>query len=123
MTAATTEAQEAWVERVLGIRRAAGGPGNEMANWKARREAVVASLKAISAEIAAQKHPSSTKAIIEIQAVIKNLTPEPASLQQVKELQTYIDGDQVVNDVSELAEDIRTPLLGALSKLSAAMDG
>jgi hypothetical protein len=29
----------------------------------------------------------------------------------------------VVNDVSELAEDIRTPLLGALSKLSAAMDG
>jgi hypothetical protein len=123
MTATRTDAQDAWVERVLGVRRAAGGPGDEMANWKARREAVVASLRAISAEIAAQKHPSSAKAIIEIQAVIKNLTPEPASLQQVKELQTYIDSDQVVNDVSELAEDIRTPLLGALGKLSAVLAG
>jgi hypothetical protein len=117
MVASSTGAQNEWVERVLGVRMAAGGPGDAMANWKARREAAVASLRATAAKITAAKHPSSAKAIIEIQAVIKNLTMEPASLQQVTELRTYIDSDRVVNDVSELEENIRTPLLDALGKL------
>jgi hypothetical protein len=98
-----------------------GASGEAMANWKAQREATLTSLKAVAATIAAKKHPSSAKAIIEIQSVIKNLTMEPASLQQVTELQAYVDSDQVVNDVSELAEDIRTPLLGALSQLRTAL--
>jgi hypothetical protein len=118
MVASATGTQNEWVERVLGVRINSGGSGDAMTNWKARREAAVTSLRATAARIAAAKHPSSTKAIIEIQSVIKNLTGEPASLQQVRELQTYIGSDQVVNDVSELAENIRTPLLDALGQLS-----
>jgi len=92
-----------------------------MDEWKARRAAAMASLKAVAGKVAAAKHASSTKAIIEIQAVVKNLTAEPASLQQVNELQRWLGSDEVVNDVCELAEDIRTPLLGALSQLRAVI--
>jgi hypothetical protein len=118
---AASAIQDAWVARVLGVApagAAAGAPGG-MAGWTARRSEVMASLRQIAGEIAAAKHPSSAKAIIEIQAVIKNLTAEPATPQQVAELQRYLETDQVVADVSELADDIRTPLLGALRALES----
>jgi hypothetical protein len=118
MATNVTGAKKEWVERVLGVPLEAKAPGAAMTNWKKQREAAVGSLRETATKIAAAKHPSSAKAIIEIQAVIKNLTGEPSSLQQVKELQRYIDSDQVVYDVSELAENIRTPLLDALSLLS-----
>lgn len=126
MAAVATDVQNTWIERVLGVRFAPGGGGGggrdeAMALWKSRREAAIKSLRATASKIAAAKHPSSSKAIIEIQAVTMNLTAEPATMQQVKELQTYLDTDQVVIDVSELAENIRTPLLDALSKLSAEL--
>jgi hypothetical protein len=89
--------------------------------WKTRRAAAVSSLKAVATQVAAAKHASSAKAVIELQAVIKNLTPEPASLQQVKDLQRWLADDDVVTDVCELAEDIRTPLLGALDQLHDAI--
>lgn len=97
----------------------AAAAGNAMELWKTRRVAAVTALRAVAAKIAAAKHPSSTKAILEIQAVTKNLTAEPATLQQITELQTWLGSDDVVNDVCELAEDIRTPLLGALAQLRA----
>lgn len=90
-------------------------------DWKTRRAAAVSSLKAVATQVAAAKHASSAKAVIELQAVIKNLTPEPASLQQVRELQRWLADDDVVTDVCELAEDIRTPLLGALDQLRDAL--
>jgi hypothetical protein len=91
--------------------------GDALALWKARREAAVNTLKDVARQIAAARHPSSAKAIVEIQAVVKNLTAEPRSLQQVRELQTWLAKDDVVHDVCTLAQDIRTPLLGALDKL------
>jgi hypothetical protein len=91
--------------------------------WKTRRAAAVASLKAVAGKIAAAKHASSAHAIIEIQAVLSNLSAEPATLQQVTELQHYLGSDDVVNDVCELAEDIRTPLLDALGRLHTALAG
>ena len=42
-------------------------------------------------------------------------------MQQVKELERWLKDDDVVTDVCELAEDIRTPLLGALGKLGDAI--
>jgi len=92
-----------------------------MSEWKDRRAAAVASLKTVAGKIAGAKHPSSTKAIIEIQGVMKNLTAEPSTLQQVTELQHWLGSDDVVNDVCELAEDIRTPLLAVLGRLRAQM--
>ncbi|MCW7539688.1 hypothetical protein OOT46_17765 [Aquabacterium sp. A7-Y] len=92
-----------------------------MAQWKARRSAAVASLKSVATQIAAARHARSAAAIMEIQEVMKNLIPEPSTLQQVQELQNYLGADEVVYDVSELADDIRTPLLGALDQLHESL--
>lgn len=97
------------------------GKDEAMDLWKTRRAAAVTSLKTVATRVATAKHASSGKAIIELQAVIKNLTAEPATLQQVNELQRWLADDDVVTDVCELAEDIRTPLLGALTQLRSAM--
>jgi len=96
-----------------------GGQGAAQAldEWKTRRAAAVTSLKAVATQVASAKHASSAKAIVELQAVIKNLTEAPSTAQQVKELERWLKDDDVVTDVCELAEDIRTPLLGALGKL------
>ncbi len=95
----------------------AGGAAKAMDEWKTRRAAAVTSLKAVATQVASAKHASSAKAIVELQAVIKNLTEAPSTAQQVKELERWLKDDDVVTDVCELAEDIRTPLLGALGKL------
>ncbi|WKB54347.1 hypothetical protein [Eleftheria terrae] len=92
-----------------------------MAQWKAARAAAMASLKSVATEIAEAKHPRSAKAILEIQAVAKNLTAEPITAQQINELQNYLRSDEVVHDVSELADDIRTPLLAALGHVSKSL--
>ncbi|MDR7273031.1 hypothetical protein J2X20_005716 [Pelomonas saccharophila] len=100
-----------------------GGKGAAAAldEWKTRRAAAVTSLKAVATQVANAKHASSAKAIIELQAVIKNLTEAPSTVQQVKDLERWLKDDDVVTDVCELAEDIRTPLLGALGKLRDAI--
>lgn len=98
-----------------------GGKDKAMASWKTSRAAAVSSLKGVATQVAEAKHASSAKAIIELQAVIKNLTPEPATLAQVTELQRWLESDDVVSDVCELSEDIRTPLLGALTELRTAL--
>jgi hypothetical protein len=92
-----------------------------LAEWQRTRESAVAALKAAAKEIAEMRDPESAKAILEIQAVIKNLTERPASAQQVAELTRYVDQDDVVLDVSEFAADIRTPLLQALDELSKGL--
>lgn len=49
--------------------------------------------------------------------MIKNLTAEPATLQQVTDLRKWLGTDDVVNDVCELAEDVRTPLMVPLERM------
>jgi len=98
---------------------AAAPAGDAMADWQAARTAALASLKAVATKIGAAKHASSGKAILEINAVMKNISAAPSSLQQVTELQHYLGSDDVVHDVSELADDIRTPLLRVLERLRA----
>ena len=71
--------------------------------------------------VAAARHPESAKALVQLNAVIKNLTAEPATPQQVAELERYVDTDDVVLDVSDLAADIRTPLLAALADLKSQL--
>ena len=93
--------------------------GDAMADWQAARAAALASLKAVATRIGAAKHASSGKAILEINAVMKNISAAPSSLQQVTELQHYLGSDDVVHDVCDLAEDIRTPLLRVLDRLRA----
>ncbi len=64
--------------------------------------------------IAEEKHPESAKAIIELKAVISNLTETPNTPQMVAELRRWLEQDDVVSDVCEFALDIRSPLLAAL---------
>jgi hypothetical protein len=92
-----------------------------LTDWQRAREAAITALKMAAKEIAEMRDPESAKAILEIQAVIKNLTERPASAQQVAELTRYVDQDDVVLDVSEFASDIRTPLLRALDELSKGL--
>jgi hypothetical protein len=110
---------ERMLERARAGDSASGGRPEAMAAWAARRAAAIASLKSVAAKIAAARHPSSAKAILEIQAVIRNLTAEPATRQQVSELRHWLDTDDVVAEVCALDRDIRTPLLDALSGLQA----
>lgn len=96
-------------------------PGKEslLAGWNAVRADVLTRLRGIAKEIAAARHAQSTQAVIEINAVIKNITAEPDSPQKIAELRRYLEQDDVVQDVSELASDVRTPLLKALARLEA----
>jgi hypothetical protein len=98
---------------------AAAARADALAKWTTQRTAAVAALKAVAAKIASARHPSSAKAIVEIQAVIRNLTAAPSTLQQVTELQKWLGTDDVVDEVCTLAHDVRTPLLAALAGLRA----
>ena len=92
-----------------------------MADWKTRRATAVGKLKDVATRIASAKHASSGKAILEIQAVMKNIPAEPATLQQVAETRRWLSTDDVVNDVCELAADVRTPLLVPLERMHALL--
>lgn len=89
--------------------------------WTKARELALKELKSVAAEITALRDPESAKAVMQISAVAKQLTPEPSSKAQVAELVRYVDKDDVVLDVSEMAHDIRTPLLKALAQLHKAV--
>lgn len=85
--------------------------------WAQARQDAIAVLKGVAREIAELKDPESAQAVLQISAVVKNLTAEPRTLAQVSQLVRYLGTDDVVSDVSDLADDIRTPLLKALSQL------
>ena len=90
---------------------------SNLAAWKAAREAAIAQLREVAKEVAAANHEDSAAALIELKAVIANLTAEPTTPQQVTELERYLGDDDVVLDVCEFAHDVRTPLLQALATL------
>jgi len=117
------------------IEKLAGGPGtggtpgdgtstaaaDVLADWQKARTDALASLRKVAADIAAEKHPESAAALLEINAVMKNLTESPTTLRQVTELENYLGEDDVVDEVCELADDFRTPLFKVLVRLRAAM--
>ncbi len=92
-----------------------------LADWHARRDGTVVSLKGVAGKVAAARHASSAKAILELQAVITKLGTVPATAQQAGELQHWLETDGIVEDLCELAEDIRTPLLASLARLRAQL--
>lgn len=97
------------------------GANAALQGWSKAREAAIVVLKDAAKDIAALKDPESAKAVMEISAVVKNLTAEPRTAAQVAELIRYIDKDDVVLDVSDFVADVRTPLLKALAQLHRAV--
>ncbi|RZL08242.1 MAG: hypothetical protein EOP40_13740 [Rubrivivax sp.] len=89
--------------------------------WATARQEAITVLKDVAGQIAELKDPESGQAVVQISAVVKNLTAEPRTSAQVAQLARYLGNDDVVADVSDLANDIRTPLLKALSQLHRAL--
>jgi len=85
--------------------------------WQAARAKAITSLNEVAKQVADAKHPQSEKALIELKAVIANLPAEPNTAQKVLEIEQYLDRDDVVLDICQFAEDIRTPLLDVLAQL------
>jgi hypothetical protein len=91
--------------------------------WVAERDEAMTSLRAVAKDIVGARHASSPQAVIEIDQVLKSLAPELETPQDVARLHGFVTDDPVLNDVSELRTDIRTPLLRALDHLRAQMGG
>jgi hypothetical protein len=97
-------------------------PADGLAVWQAAREDAIGQLRRAAAAIAANKNDYARAAILEIQSIIKNLTPRPDTPQAVAELESYLRYDDVVNDAEQLPSSvatlkIREPLLAALGAL------
>jgi len=103
--------------------RNAGGVDGKVAiaAWQVAQTTAVASLKSVASKIAAARHASSTKAIVEIDELVKRLNVKLSNRQQVAELKGYLHEDAVVSDICDLAEDIRSPMLSALERLQAQL--
>ena len=119
-------AKVAWVTRVLGVSREAAASrdnaGDAMAGWATARAAALGSLKALENAYRGMKHPLSDSAIILLRAIQANLTAEPATPAQVRELEAYLTGDRIIAEAETpngfgFKVALRDPLLAALGGL------
>jgi hypothetical protein len=99
-----------------------------LAAWKAARAAALATLKQLEKAYRGFDHPDADEGIILLRAIQANLTPEPATKQQVDELENYIAGDDILVEAEEpngfgIAVKLREPLLAALASVRASMAG
>jgi hypothetical protein len=102
-----------------------GGPELEaaLAAWTTARTAAAGQLAKLVAAFKTSNHPKAEAGIALIQmAVTKNLTPRPATPQQVDELVRYIDTDEIFTDVETpnpfgFTVNVRKPLLDVLTEL------
>lgn len=88
-----------------------------LAHWKTLREAVAAKLQAEIRLIAGSGDPKSGQAELELRAVLKQLSGTLATRREAAEMDRYLSQDEVVADVSQLAFDLKTPLLKLLGEI------
>lgn len=105
---------------------AIAGSAAALATWQAARASVVDQLKKLGAAIASTRDSEAKRAIVMLQAIIKNLTPEPGTKQSVLELQRYLTTDDIIVDVESpnpfgVQINVRQPLLDALAPLKAEL--
>jgi len=94
-----------------------------MAGWQAARGTALASLKALEGAFRDMKEPETDRAIILLRAIQANLTAAPTTPAQVKELETYIKTDRIIQEAEMpngfgFKVELRDPLLAALAGLS-----
>jgi hypothetical protein len=85
--------------------------------WTKVRTTVVDKLRGVAKQVAGIKHPETKDAVIELNSVIRQITPEPGTPAQIVELERYLTQDPTVADVCELDFNIRDPLLAGLTLL------
>lgn len=89
--------------------------------WVAERAPIVERLMAEIREVVAAKDPLSGEVELELRAVARQLGGELKTRQQAIEMQRYLEQDEVVADVSELAFDLKTPLLKVLGEITPSL--
>jgi hypothetical protein len=114
--------EDAWVERVLGFAFGEGDPEQALQRWRAAREDAVAALRQLKGAIGASKDPESTPARILVDAIIKNLTPVPDTLNAISELERYLQTDDIIGIAEQpngygIAVTLRASLLPPLRAL------
>ena len=90
--------------------------------WTSARATALASLKALEGAYRGMKHPLSDRAIILVRAIQANLTAEPGTPAQVKELESYLVGDRIIAEAESpngfgFEVKLRVPLMAALAAL------
>jgi hypothetical protein len=78
----------------------AAGIAAALQGWTKAREVALVRLRQLATAINATKDPDTREAMIRLQAVTKNLTPQPATPQAVDELQRYLRDDEVFEDLA-----------------------
>jgi hypothetical protein len=81
----------------------------------------VSKLKDVAGKIAAAKHAQLGQGDPRDPGGDEEHPAEPATLQQVNETRKWLSTDDVVNDVCDLAADVRTPLLVPLERMHALL--
>ena len=93
------------------------------ARWAAERAKVAAQLQAEIKDIVATKDPLAGNAELELRAILRQINGELVTKRQATEMQRYLSDDDVVADVSELAFDLKTPLLKVLDQIASSLPG
>ena len=119
--------QNAWMERVLGVAFGSdsGGSG-ALAGWQRARADAVAQLRKLGRAIEAVDDPEAKPAIILIEAIVKNLTPQPSNRRAVAELNRYLSTDDIITEAEMpngfgMKVVLREPLLRALVPLASEL--
>jgi hypothetical protein len=121
-----TDAQDAWVSRVLGINVGAAPPGDAadqaIDGWLRERAAAVGILTQLERAFRRCAHPYRDHGIMMVRAVRAQLVESLANQQQVNELAVYLQEDDVVAaletpNVFGIEVNLRRPLLTALGAL------
>jgi len=89
-----------------------------VARWTAERDKVAVKLLAEIKAVVDTKDPLAANAELELKAILRQLNSEVATRRQAAEMDRYLNDDGVVADVSELAFDLKTPLLRVLGEIS-----
>ena len=101
------------------------GPALERAlqGWRDARAAAITRLKALAVEAVQEGDPEARDVVLQISAVTKQLSAEPATAQQVTELDNWLANDDVVAAVDEYEDNISNDLRQALERVRAALAG
>jgi hypothetical protein len=92
--------------------------------WHTARAAAVHDMRLLETAIAKSKDPDAGQAVLLLQAIIKNLTTDPGTLQSVLELEKYLTTDEIVAAAETpnrfgVSVKLRGPLVASLADLKA----
>ncbi len=89
--------------------------------WNAARTPIQGKLQAEIKEIVATKDPDAGGAELELRAVLRQIGGEMDSQKKADDMLKYLQDDEIVANVCELAFDLRTPLIKVLNEIRSEL--